>query len=99
MSSVVHEEDDFIPDFSEVVASYTDLGSADAIAGVLQGESVHAKVKPVRSPNGPPTAYHVCVDSRQLHRARWILQDPDLTEAELTYLATGKLGEQTESES
>ena len=98
MTPIVYDDDDFIPDFSEVVASYADLGSADAIAAILQGEGVHAKAEPVHSPNGPPASYNVCVDPRQAHRARWILQDSDLTESELTYLATGALGEDPESE-
>jgi hypothetical protein len=84
------------PAVSEKVAEFGDRGSADAIAGILEGESVHAKVEPAGNRAGLPSCYRVLVDARQLQRARWILQDTNLTDRELAFLATGQSGEEPE---
>ena len=94
MTNDPFDPDDFTPMFSEQVAEFSDLGSADAIAGVLRGESVQAKVEASRYTAGVPSAFRVLVDPRQLHRARWVLQDNEYTDGELTYLATGELGKE-----
>ena len=96
MSDFISDEDGFIPDFSEVVAEFNDLTSADVAAALLENESVRAIVGPFRSISGAPAPFQVLVDSRQLHRARWVLRESDLTDAELTYLATGELGRESD---
>jgi hypothetical protein len=90
---VAYYEDDFIPLCSEPIAEFSDLGSADAIAGLLNAEGVHTKVAPVGSIVELPSSYRVLVDPRQAHRARWILKQDEFSEAELTFLATGELGD------
>jgi hypothetical protein len=90
------DEEDFIPACSEQVAEFGDRGSADAIAGLLEGEAVHARVEAFGSVAGLPAGYRVLVDPRQLHRARWVLRDSDFSEQELSYLATGEFGDGSE---
>jgi len=94
--AIDYDDEEFRPAFSQQVAEFSDRGSADAIAGILEGENVHAKVKPTGNLAGVPACYRVLDDPRQLHRARWILQDPDLTDRELAFLATGQLDEEPE---
>ena len=81
MSHIIDHEDEFVPDFCEIAAKFDDLTSADVAVALLERESVRAKVAPFRSVPGPPVSFQVLVDPRQLHRARWILQDSDLTDA------------------
>jgi len=84
----------FAPHCSELVGEFADRGSADAIAGILEGENVHTKVEPYGSAAGIPFRWRVLVDPREVHRARWILQESDLTDRELSYLATGQFDEE-----
>ena len=51
-----------------------------------------ARVETVGLVAGFPRVYRVLVDRRQEHRARWVLQPSEITEGELEFLATGKLG-------
>lgn len=97
MTRFIIDEDDFLPACSEPVAEFSDRGSADAIAGLLQGENIHTKVHLIGEASGAPRKYLVLVDRRQLHRARWFLADNEISEGELTYLATGELGDKSES--
>ena len=96
MSEFAYDEDELRPLFTEQIGEFANLGSADLVSGVLEGEGFRAKVKPRGLAGGIPTRYLVFVDPRQLHRAKWILRESDLTEAELAYLATGRLGEDLE---
>jgi hypothetical protein len=95
---VVQDQDDFVPTCSEPIAEFSDRGSADAIAGILEGENVRTKVEPAGFPTYVPSSYRVLVDPRQAHRARWILQETEISESELSYLATGELGREPDSE-
>ena len=83
---------EFVPQCSAPIGEFSDRGSADAIAGILQGEGVHSNVEPHGLLAGIAAGYRVLVDPRQLHRARWVLRESDLTEGELSFLATGELG-------
>jgi len=76
----------------ELLAEFTDLGSADAVAGLLAGESIRATVVAVRPVAGIPSVFRVLVAEKHLHRARWFLEHNEISENELIYLATGKLG-------
>jgi hypothetical protein len=40
---------------------------------------------------GIPSRFRLRVDSEMAYRARWVLEESDVTERELTYLATGEL--------
>ena len=96
MTRFIVDEEDFVPSCTETVAEFNDLGSADAIAGLLKGDGVHTKVKPTGMASGAPRKYLVLVDPTQLHRARWFLENNEISEAELTYLATGELGKKSD---
>jgi hypothetical protein len=87
-------DSDFLSQCSDPIAEYSDRGSADAIAGILNGEGVHTEVEAHGLVAGLPAGYRILVDPRQLHRARWVLRESNLTDGELAYLATGKLDPQ-----
>jgi hypothetical protein len=93
MSNPDEPFDDAIdPGNYELLAEFSDLGSADAVAGLLVGERIHTKVAAVRPVAGIPSAFRVLVAEKHLHRARWFLEHNEISENELIYLATGKLG-------
>ena len=92
MNKPVYEEGEFMASCTEPVAEVGDLGSAQVILGLLESESVVARVEPVGLVAGFPKAYRVLVDRRHEHRARWVLQPSEFTDAELDFLATGTLG-------
>jgi hypothetical protein len=64
------------------------LGSAQAVKALLEAENVHCWIWP---PYGLfPIAVGLFVEARLAHRARWLL-DHDVSDSELTFLATGGL--------
>jgi hypothetical protein len=73
--------------------TFSDRGSAEALAVVLDSEGVPARVASSRLVAGIETRYCVLVPTALAHRATWVLADSDLTDAELDYLATGKLSD------
>ena len=75
-----------------IVAEFTDRGSADAIAALLRSEEIRVAVDPSGVLAGLAATYQVLVSESVAHRARWILQETEFSDAELTFLATGKLG-------
>src|SRR5690349_20287996 len=76
--------------------SFPDSASAAAVAGYLEQNGLPSRVEA-----GSPTvdlspAVHLLVEGHLFHRARWLLaQQADITEAELEFLATGRLGDGT----
>ena len=73
--------------------TFSDRGSAEARAGVLESEGVPARVASSELVAGIETRHRVLVPSSLVHRANWVLADSDLTDSELDYLATGKLSD------
>jgi hypothetical protein len=76
--------------------SFPDSASAAAIAGYFEQNGVPSRVE-AGSPgvDFSPVAY-ILVQGQLVHRARWLLaQHADMTEAELEFLATGRLGDGT----
>jgi hypothetical protein len=73
--------------------TFSDRGSAEALAAVLEAEGVPARVTSSRLVAGIETRHCVLVPSSLAHRANWVLADTELTDAELDYLATGKLND------
>jgi len=71
--------------------TFSDRGSAEALAVVLDSEGVPARVASSGLVAGIESRYCVLVPVSLAHRATWVLADSDLTDAELDYLATGKL--------
>ena len=61
------------------------------VAGLLENEGVRTLV----APNGPLviawSTVAILVPTEQLHTAKWILAQPAPTDAELEFLATGRL--------
>jgi len=73
--------------------TFSDRGSAEALAAVLDAEGVPARVASSNLVAGIEARHRVLVPSALLHRAKWVLADSDLTDSELDYLATGKLSD------
>jgi len=72
-----------------IFRSYHYPGTAQAIAGILEAQNVPAFVVPPYCALGMSlTKYHVVVEARMAHRARWLLEEDAFTDAELCYLAT-----------
>lgn len=63
------------------------------MAVVLDSEGVPARVESSKLVAGIESQHCVLVPASLAHRANWVLADSDLTDAELDYLATGKLSD------
>jgi negative regulator of sigma E activity len=72
-------------------ASYSDAASAEAVAGLLRSEGVPTEVIADQPIPGLVKSVRLCVPSDLMHRAKWVTSKTQLTEAELVFLATGKL--------
>lgn len=70
------------------VAKVFDARIANRLADILTDELVQADVV-----DAPPLGFEVWVRGEHFERAKAILDAASLTEEELTYLATGALGE------
>ncbi len=70
---------------------FPDRVSAELLARLLESEGVPTLVQSYRLEQALRTEWQVCVSAELAHRARWILLNHDFSEAELEYLATGKL--------
>lgn len=79
-----------------VLATYADRFTAEADAGYLRSEMVAAKVEVVSDFPGQDRGAQLWVDAALAHRARWLLKLSTVSEAELEYLATGKLPTSTD---
>jgi hypothetical protein len=74
-----------------VLETYADRLAAEADAGYLRSEMVAAKVEVTSDFPGQDRGAQLWVDAALAHRARWLLKLGTVSEAELEYLATGKL--------
>ena len=79
------------PDTWEPFRAYADRGSAEAIAVALESDGVPARVEPIGLEVGIDGAFRVVVLSSLAHRARWILAQLPPSDAELEFLAIGRL--------
>jgi hypothetical protein len=75
----------------DVVATFSDVASAHAMAVLLQGEGVPAKIFSDTTILGEARHCEIRVPSELAHRARWLMSQAQFTDAELTFLATGEL--------
>ena len=73
------------------VVVYTDRVTAEATTGLLSDEGIPAYVASNEHVPGLGTSFAVMVPRESAHRARWILRALQISEAELTYLATGEM--------
>jgi hypothetical protein len=76
----------------EEYSSYSDVASAEVVAGLLRSNGVPVVVLADEPLPGLITRVIVSVPADLLHRAKWVAAQAPLTDAELTFLATGKLG-------
>jgi hypothetical protein len=77
-----------------LLACLSDVPSAAVLAEILSSEEVAVRIITEAALMGQAAPCRVFVAAGQVHRARWILSQRALSEAELTYLATGELTEE-----
>ena len=75
----------------DVVATFSDVPSAHAMAVLFRGEGVPAEVVSDTSLLGEARRCEIRVPPEFAHRARWLMSQAQFTDAELTFLATGEL--------
>jgi hypothetical protein len=76
----------------DVVATFSDIPSAQALASLFRAEGVPAEVVTDTSLLGEARDCGIRVPPELAHRARWLMSQAQVTDAELEFLATGKLG-------
>lgn len=74
------------------LATYTDFPTAEFMIGLLGNESVPVRVLRIEPIPGLAQSIRISVPSEFLHRAKLIVADAEISDAELNYLATGNLG-------
>jgi hypothetical protein len=70
-----------------------DRGVAEALAARLESEGVPTQLESRRLESAVEAHFVVYVEKNLAHRARWILAQLPPEEAEVYYMATGKLPE------
>jgi len=84
------------PDVSEFVREFDSLGAAEVVKALLEAHGVPIRLE-VFSVGGIPSRVRLHVESSMAHRARWVLSEyGDISERELTFLATGELDPEDE---
>jgi hypothetical protein len=73
-----------------VVAQFINVASAQVTIGLLQTERVPVRLQRNSLVPGLDVQCDVAVPSEYAHRARWILQHCNFSDAELNFLATGE---------
>lgn len=73
-----------------VVAQFPDAASAQVTLGLLQTERVPVRLRRASLVPGLDLHCDVEVPSDYAHRARWVLQHCNFSDAELNFLATGE---------
>ena len=63
--------------------------AAQVIRGLLEAEGVDCGIDSARLELGIPAKFRISIPQSKLHRARWIVEQSDLTDRELEFLATG----------
>ncbi|MFY9315119.1 MAG: hypothetical protein WAO95_06115 [Burkholderiales bacterium] len=80
----------------EEFRTFPDRGPAESLCSWLEFEGVPSHVKPNALASAMETQFVVYVLSKLAHRARWIVAQLPPSDAELEFLATGKLPGQDE---
>jgi hypothetical protein len=75
---------------------FADLASAQTVAGLLQLEGVPVREESCEAISGFEKGFWLLVPENLSHRARWVLAQSEVSDRELSYLATGKLGDTNE---
>jgi len=71
--------------------TFPDMGPAEAMRSWLEFEGVPSRVESRALESGIEKEFSVFVAKHLAHRARWITSQLPPTDAELDFLATGKL--------
>lgn len=79
------------PEAWSTVVNYRDRPSAEAVLGLLEAEHLPCFIASNECLPGLGSDFAVRVPAGLLHRAQWVLEQVQVTDAELTYLATGRL--------
>lgn len=74
-----------------ILAEYPSLSAAEVDAAYLRSEGLHARVWNVAALPSDTCGIRVVVEAEEVEKARWLLKFPPVGEAELEFLATGKL--------
>lgn len=82
----------------QLAATLSDNASAQMLATLFRAEGVPAEVISI-TPSflGEVGVFEIRVPMELLHRARWLMSQSQVTDAELTFLATGVLGDTHEA--
>jgi hypothetical protein len=80
------------------VATYSDRISAEAVLGLLSGEGLPAYIKSDEHVPGLGSNFSVFVPPDRARQAQRILQPGQVSESELTRLATGQAGQSLDDE-
>jgi hypothetical protein len=75
------------------MATFPDVLSAYPLAALFRGKGVPAEVVSDTFLLGEARHCEVRVPSELAHRARWLMSQAQFTDAELEFLATGRLGD------
>jgi hypothetical protein len=78
------------------VDSYSDVASAEAVAGLLRSENIPVRVAADEVVPGLVRDFRLLVPPALLDRARSVLQQQQPTEEELAFLADTTEGEETD---
>ena len=82
----------------QVVATFSDVSSGHMIVTLFNREGLPAELILGSPLLGDANSCEIRVPREVAHRARWIFSQAKFTDAELTYLATGELGNTEEAE-
>lgn len=70
---------------------FAERGPAEALCAQLESEGVPTQIQANALENAIEARFFVLVPSSLIHRARWVTPEFPVTEAELNFMATGKL--------
>ena len=76
----------------QLLVTVFDTISAQLLTDRLNGEGVPTRMRSDDPLFGVARSCQILVPAELMHRARWVLSSDPLSENELSYLATGKLG-------
>ena len=82
-----------------VISEFPNYAGAEILKSLLEASGVPTKIVPSDRITAFYTGVHVLVESSLVHRAKWLLNNADFSDAELNYLATKELPSSREKES
>jgi hypothetical protein len=77
----------------DVVATFSDVPSAQVLVALFRSEGVPVDLVSDTYLLGEARRCEVRVPRALMHRARWLMAQAQVSDAELVFLATGKLGD------